>query len=36
MKTNIGISIEKLLTLEILKGSKVLAGNKGLKNKILK
>lgn len=36
MKTNIGISIEKLLTLEILKGSKVLAGNKGLKNKITK
>ena len=36
MKTNMGISIEKLLTLEILKGSRVLAGNEGLNNKITK
>lgn len=36
MKTNIGISLEKLLELDILKDSKVLAGNEGLNNKITK
>lgn len=36
MKTKMGISLEKLLKLEILKDSKVLAGNGGLKNKITK
>ncbi|MDV4151417.1 PucR family transcriptional regulator ligand-binding domain-containing protein [Clostridium sp. AL.422] len=36
MKTNMGISIENLLKLDILKGSTVLAGNIGLNNKITK
>lgn len=36
MKTKMGISLEQLLKLEILKDSKVLAGNGGLKNKITK
>lgn len=36
MKPKMGISLEKLLKLEILKDSKVLAGNRGLKNKITK
>ncbi|MCF0148711.1 MAG: PucR family transcriptional regulator ligand-binding domain-containing protein [Clostridium sp.] len=36
METNLGISLEKLLELEILKNSNVLAGNGGLKNKITK
>lgn len=36
MKANLGISLEKLLKLEILNGSKLLAGNGGLKNKITK
>ena len=36
MKTKMGISLEKLLKLEILKDSKVLAGKGGLKNKITK
>jgi hypothetical protein len=36
MYRNLGITLDKLLTLDLLKGSRVLAGSNGLSNKITK